>query len=59
MDLITRDLTNCPDAKIGTLVECWGESISILDIALASDRLCYELFTGVTARVRRTIIATE
>ena len=59
MDLITIDLTNCPDAKIGTLVECWGESISILDIALASDRLCYELFTGVTARVRRTIIATE
>ena len=59
MDLITIDLTNCPEATIGTSVECWGETISISEIALASDRLCYELFTGVTARVRRTIIATE
>ena len=59
MDLITIDLTNCPDATVGSPVECWGESISISEIALASNRLCYELFTGVTARVRRTIIATE
>jgi alanine racemase len=59
MDLITIDLTNCPNATIGTPVECWGESVSILEIAKVSNRLCYELFTGVTARVRRTIIATE
>ncbi len=58
MDLITIDLTNCPDAKIGTPVECWGNSVSAIEIAQASNRLCYELFTGVTARVRRTIIAT-
>ena len=59
MDLITIDLTNCADARVGTLVQCWGDSHPILQLAKASNRLCYELFTGVTARVRRTIIATE
>ncbi len=57
MDLITIDLSNCPDAKVGSKVECWGNSLSVNEIAKHSNRLCYEIFTGVTARVRRTIIA--
>ncbi len=58
MDLITIDLSNCPGANVGSTVECWGESISILEVAQISNRLCYELFTGVTARVRRKIIVS-
>ncbi len=55
MDLITIDLTNAPMAKVGSTVECWGKNLSILELAKSSNRLCYELFTGVTARVRRSI----
>ena len=55
MDLITIDLSNAPNANIGSNVECWGKNLSIMELAETSNRLCYELFTGVTARVRRSL----
>ncbi len=56
MDLITIDLSNAPMSRVGSIVECWGKNLSILELAKSSNRLCYELFTGVTARVRRSIL---
>ena len=56
MDLIHIDLTPCPEAIPGDVVECWGKNLPILDVAKSSNRLCYELFTGITSRVSREII---
>jgi len=53
MDMLTIDLTGMPGARIGDPVELWGPSVSILDIARASDTIAYELLTGVTRRVPR------
>ena len=56
MDLIHIDLTPCPEAVPGDVVECWGKDLPILDVAKSSNRLCYELFTGITSRVSREIV---
>ena len=53
MDMLTVDLTGLPDMRVGDPVELWGTSISILDIARASDTIAYELLTGITRRVPR------
>tara|TARA_B100000575_G_C23141842_1_gene664693 strand:- start:700 stop:1809 length:1110 start_codon:yes stop_codon:yes gene_type:complete len=55
MDLIHIDLTTCPEASVGSMVECWGKDLPILEVAQSSGRLCYELFTGITNRVTRVI----
>ena len=56
MDLIHIDLSGCPDATLGSMVEFWGKQIAITEVAQFSGRLCYELFTGITNRVTREIV---
>ncbi len=51
MDMITVDLTPCPEAAIGTSVELWGEQLSIDEVAAASGTVGYELMCGLTQRV--------
>jgi alanine racemase len=51
MDMITVDLTPCPEAGIGTSVELWGETLSIDEVAAASGTVSYELMCGLTQRV--------
>ena len=55
MDLIHIDLSECPEATVGSVVEFWGKDLPILEVAQSSGRLCYELFTGITGRVTREI----
>lgn len=52
MDLITVDLTEHPEARIGDEAELWGGQISVNEVAACSDTIGYELLTGISPRVR-------
>lgn len=51
MDMLTVDLTDLPDAKVGDPVELWGTTVLANEVAACSDTISYTLFTGVTRRV--------
>jgi len=53
MDMITVDLRDLPDAKVGDRVTLWGEGLPIEEIAQLSGTISYELLCCVTARVPR------
>jgi alanine racemase len=53
MDMITVDLRDLPDAKVGDAVELWGAGLPIDEIAALSGTIAYELLCCVTARVPR------
>lgn len=57
MDMLTVDLSEVPEAQIGSPVVLWGEGLPIDDVATAASTVGYELMCGLTARVR--CIATE
>ena len=51
MDMITVDLSDIPDAKIGDRVQLWGDMVSAKDVAEHCGTIAYELFTRVSRRV--------
>ena len=51
MDMLTVDLRNQPDAKIGDRVVLWGESLAIEEVAQHADTISYELMCGVHKRL--------
>ncbi|MFA7268676.1 MAG: alanine racemase [Sterolibacterium sp.] len=51
MDKICVDLTDIPDAGIGSPVILWGEGLSADRVAAAADTVSYELFCALAARV--------
>lgn len=51
MDMLTVDLRNQPNAKIGDRVVLWGESLPIEEIAQYADTIPYELMCGVHKRL--------
>lgn len=53
MDMITVDITDHPNAQIGSVVELWGESLSVDRIAELCGSISYELFCQITPRVPR------
>lgn len=57
MDMITVDLTDQPQAKVGDEVVLWGDGGPTADeVAKWAGTISYELLTAVTARVPRRII---
>lgn len=52
MDMITLDLSDCPDAKVGDLVTLWGEGLPVEEIASQAGTIPYDLLCGVTPRVK-------
>ncbi|MES0874068.1 alanine racemase [Sinimarinibacterium thermocellulolyticum] len=52
MDMITVDLREVPDAAVGDPVLLWGEGLPAEEIAGWAGTLSYELFCGLTQRVR-------
>lgn len=52
MDMITVDLSDCPDAQLNDEVILWGEGLPVETIARHADTIAYELLCGVTQRVR-------
>jgi len=51
MDMLTIDLRNQADAKIGDRVVLWGETLPIEEIADYADTIPYELLCGVHKRL--------
>ncbi|OEF30134.1 alanine racemase [Vibrio rumoiensis] len=57
MDMLMVDLTNIPNAKVGSSVELWGDHILAAEVAYYSDTIPYTLFTGITRRVKKEYIS--
>lgn len=56
MDMLAVDLSNIPDADVGSEVVLWGKSsqgvvLAIDEVAASSDTVGYELMCAVTLRV--------
>jgi alanine racemase len=51
MDMLFVDLTDIPNAKIGSIVELWGDQVLANDVAKAAGTIAYELFCN-TKRVQ-------
>lgn len=51
MDMLAVDLSECPDANVGTPVELWGKNIPIDTVASAAGTIGYELMCAVAPRV--------
>lgn len=52
MDMLTVDLTACPNPQLGDRVELWGTHIPIEVIAQSAGTIAYELLTKITSRAR-------
>jgi alanine racemase len=52
MDMVTIDLRPVPHAAVGDSVQLWGEGLPAEEIAAHAGTLAYELFCGLTQRVR-------
>ena len=51
MDMLTVDLTPCPDAAINSPVELWGSQVRVDEVAEASGTIGYELMCALARRV--------
>ena len=51
MDMLSIDLRNAPYAKIGSVVELWGDQIPVDQVAQMSDTIGYELLCALAPRV--------
>jgi alanine racemase len=51
MDMLTIDLREAPNAKIGTTVELWGNEVPVDDVAQMSGTIGYELICALATRV--------
>jgi alanine racemase len=52
MDMLTVDLTDCPEIQLGDEVELWGEHVPVERVAQSAGTIGYELLCKVTSRVR-------
>ncbi len=52
MDMVTVDLRPAPAAAVGDAVQLWGAALPAEEIASHAGTLAYELFCGLTQRVR-------
>lgn len=51
MDMLTIDITDIPQATVGTSVELWGNQIAVDDVAQCCSTIAYELLCAVAPRV--------
>jgi alanine racemase len=58
MDVLTVDLTDLPEAGIGSRVELWGRQVSVNQVAAAAGTISYELLCNVK-RVSRAHLGGE
>ena len=56
MDLISIDITDIPDCKIGDWCELWSPDLSIVENANKNNLISYELMTKMSSRVNRKYI---
>jgi alanine racemase len=55
MDMITVDVTDMTDAKVGSPVELWGELLPIDEVAISAKTVGYELMCALAPRVKINI----
>ena len=53
MDMITVDVTDHDEIRVGDPVELWGRHLAVDVVARAAGMISYELLSGVTSRVPR------
>jgi alanine racemase len=51
MDMLAVDLTNIPEAGIGSSVVLWGEGMPVEEVARAAGTISYELLCALAPRV--------
>ena len=51
MDLLTVDLSDIPEARVGSPVVLWGEGVPVDDVASAAGTVGYELLCALASRV--------
>lgn len=51
MDMLCVDLSDCPEARVGTPVELWGETVPVDAVAAAAGTTGYELLCALAPRV--------
>jgi alanine racemase len=51
MDMLTVDLTDVPEAQVGSPVVLWGEGLPVDEVASAASTVGYELLCAVAPRV--------
>lgn len=56
MDMLFCDLTDIPQADIGSVVELWGNQIPVDAVAEASDTVGYELLCAISQRVQIKVV---
>lgn len=59
MDMLTVDLSACPDARAGDQVELWGAGLPVNEVAEYCDTISYTLLTCVLPRVPRRYLPAE
>ena len=52
MDMLTVDVSDCPDAHVGDPVTLWGEQLPVEEIAHYAGTIPYTLLCGITQRVQ-------
>ncbi|MEQ1975546.1 alanine racemase [Xenorhabdus sp. SGI240] len=55
MDMMTVDLTPCPQANIGSIAELWGENLPVDEVANPAGTIGYELLCALAKRVPVTV----
>jgi alanine racemase len=53
MDMLTVDVTDLADVRVGDAVELWGAALAVEEIARSAGTIPYELTCRVSPRVRR------
>ncbi|WP_110686899.1 alanine racemase [Salinicola aestuarinus] len=53
MDMLTVDLSDHPDARVGSDVTLWGHGLPVDEVAKHCDTIAYTLLTGLLPRVPR------
>ena len=56
MDMITVDLSQAPDARVGSTVELWGDVVAIDEVAECAGTVGYELMCALAARVPQRVV---
>ena len=55
MDMMTVDVSDIADAKVGSAVTLWGRGLPIEEVAAAADTIGYELMCAVAQRVQLVV----
>lgn len=53
MDMLGIDITDCPQAQLGSEVELFGRHLPVDEVARHCGTIAYELLTGIAGRVLR------